>query len=84
MWKLSFIACSLQLKLNLTNLTERDLGPFKVSVSQNGSSGETAVMVNGLQSMVMRFLWIISALVCQEYNFSPLILGVLYHNLCSD
>lgn len=41
------------LKLNLTNLTERELGPFKVSVSQNGSSGETAVMINGLQSMVL-------------------------------
>jgi hypothetical protein len=41
------------LKLNLTNLSERKLGPFEVSVSQNVLSGENVVMINGLQSMVM-------------------------------
>ncbi|WJX46166.1 hypothetical protein P8452_32992 [Trifolium repens] len=41
------------LKLNLTNLSERKLGPFEVSVSQNVLSGENVVMINGLQSMVL-------------------------------
>lgn len=41
------------LKLNLTNLTDRELGPFEVSLSQNDSYGERVVMINGLQSMVL-------------------------------
>ncbi|WJX52160.1 hypothetical protein P8452_38300 [Trifolium repens] len=41
------------LKLNITNLSERKLGPFEVSVSQNVLSGENVVMINGLQSMVL-------------------------------
>ncbi|XP_073225987.1 uncharacterized protein [Cicer arietinum] len=41
------------LKLNLTNLTDRELGPFEVNLSQNSSSGEKVIMINGLQSMVL-------------------------------
>ncbi|KAK7319665.1 hypothetical protein RJT34_04388 [Clitoria ternatea] len=41
------------LKLNVTNQTDRELGPFEVSLSQSGSYGERVVMINGLQSMVL-------------------------------
>ncbi|KAI4299365.1 hypothetical protein L6164_032832 [Bauhinia variegata] len=41
------------LKLNLTNQTERELGPFEVWLSQNDSDAEKVVMINGLQSMVL-------------------------------
>lgn len=47
-----------QLKLSLTNQTDRELGPFEVSLSQNGSYGERVVMINGLQSLVMHFVCI--------------------------
>lgn len=42
-----------KLKLNLTNQSERNLGPFEVSLSQNGSSGERVVVINGLQTRVL-------------------------------
>ncbi|KAK7400554.1 hypothetical protein VNO78_11764 [Psophocarpus tetragonolobus] len=41
------------IKLNLTNQTDKELGPFEVSLSQNGSYGERVIMINGLQSMVL-------------------------------
>ncbi|KAK7362862.1 hypothetical protein VNO77_04986 [Canavalia gladiata] len=41
------------LKLNLANQTDKELGPFEVSLSQNVSYGERVVMINGLQSMVL-------------------------------
>ncbi|KAF7803478.1 trafficking protein particle complex subunit 13 [Senna tora] len=41
------------LKLNLTNQTERELGPFEVWLSQTGLHGGKVVMINGLQSMVL-------------------------------
>ena len=42
----------LQLRLNLTNQTDRILGPFQVWLSQSDSFDEKAVLVNGLQMMV--------------------------------
>ncbi|KAI4296706.1 hypothetical protein L6164_036644 [Bauhinia variegata] len=41
------------LKLNLTNQTDGELGPFEVWLSHNDSDSENAVMINGLQSMVL-------------------------------
>ncbi|XP_028775555.1 trafficking protein particle complex subunit 13 [Neltuma alba] len=41
------------LKLNLTNHTDRELGPFEVWLSQNGLHGGKAVVINGPQSMVL-------------------------------
>ncbi|XP_054799959.1 uncharacterized protein LOC129304361 isoform X1 [Prosopis cineraria] len=41
------------LKLSLTNHTDRELGPFEVWLSKNGLHGGKAVMINGLQSMVL-------------------------------
>ncbi|KAL1327135.1 hypothetical protein HN51_037223 [Arachis hypogaea] len=41
------------LKLSLTNQIDREIGPFEVSLSDNGSYVERAVMINGLQSMVV-------------------------------
>lgn len=38
-------------RLNLTNQTERLLGPFQVWLSQSDSLDEKAIMVNGLQTM---------------------------------
>ncbi|KAK7252166.1 hypothetical protein RIF29_35930 [Crotalaria pallida] len=41
------------LKLSLRNQTDREMGPFEVSLSQNGSYAERVVMINGLQSMIL-------------------------------
>ncbi|KAL3519725.1 hypothetical protein ACH5RR_017874 [Cinchona calisaya] len=41
------------LRLNLTNQTDRILGPFQVWLSQSDSFDEKAVMVNGLQMMTL-------------------------------
>ncbi|CAL0313927.1 unnamed protein product [Lupinus luteus] len=41
------------LKLSLTNQTDREMGPFEVSLSQNGSYAERVVVINGLQSMIL-------------------------------
>ncbi|XP_071722133.1 uncharacterized protein [Rutidosis leptorrhynchoides] len=38
---------------NLTNQTEKELGPFEVWLSQNDSSDEKAVMINGLQTVAL-------------------------------
>lgn len=42
----------LQLHLKLTNQTERELGPFEVSLLQNGLREEKVIMINGLKTMV--------------------------------
>ncbi|XVF27662.1 hypothetical protein REPUB_Repub14bG0127900 [Reevesia pubescens] len=39
--------------LNLTNHTDRELGPFEVWLSQNSAHQEKIVMINGLQTMVI-------------------------------
>ncbi|KAK8607938.1 hypothetical protein V6N13_023382 [Hibiscus sabdariffa] len=39
--------------LKLTNLTEREMGPFEVWLSQNSANEEKFVMINGLQIMVV-------------------------------
>ncbi|KAG4142461.1 hypothetical protein ERO13_D06G130900v2 [Gossypium hirsutum] len=39
--------------LNLTNHTDRELGPFEVQLSQNSAHEEKKVMINGLQTMVL-------------------------------
>ncbi|KAA8515278.1 hypothetical protein F0562_018492 [Nyssa sinensis] len=40
-------------RLNLSNQTDRIMGPFEVWLSQTDSYGEKVVMVNGLQTMVL-------------------------------
>jgi len=42
--------------LNLTNQTDRELGPFEVWLSQDDTLDEKTVMINGLQTMVMLHL----------------------------
>lgn len=44
---------SFSLHLKLANKTERELGPFEVSLSQNGLHEEKAVVINGLQTMAL-------------------------------
>ncbi|KAH1056097.1 hypothetical protein J1N35_034162 [Gossypium stocksii] len=39
--------------LNLTNHTDKELGPFEVQLSQNSAHEEKNVMINGLQTMVL-------------------------------
>ncbi|XP_021294790.1 trafficking protein particle complex subunit 13 [Herrania umbratica] len=39
--------------LNLTNHTDRELGPFEVWLSQNSAHKEKIVMINGLQTMAL-------------------------------
>ncbi|XP_022720481.1 trafficking protein particle complex subunit 13-like isoform X2 [Durio zibethinus] len=39
--------------LNLTNHTDRKLGPFEVCLSQNSAHEEKTVMINGLQTMAL-------------------------------
>ncbi|XVF25830.1 hypothetical protein REPUB_Repub13aG0247500 [Reevesia pubescens] len=39
--------------LNLTNHTDRELGPFEVWLSQNSAHEEKIVMINGLQTMAL-------------------------------
>lgn len=39
--------------LNLTNHTDRELGPFEVCLSQNGTHEEKIVMINGLQNVAL-------------------------------
>ncbi|XVE51314.1 hypothetical protein DITRI_Ditri02bG0030000 [Diplodiscus trichospermus] len=39
--------------LNLTNHTDRELGPFEVCLSQSSAHEEKIVMINGLQSMAL-------------------------------
>ncbi|XWS19576.1 hypothetical protein CRYUN_Cryun31cG0027400 [Craigia yunnanensis] len=39
--------------LNLTNHTDRELGPFEVFLSQNSAHEEKIVMINGLQDMAL-------------------------------
>ncbi|XWS12672.1 hypothetical protein CRYUN_Cryun37aG0110400 [Craigia yunnanensis] len=39
--------------LNLTNHTDRELGPFEVWLSQNSAHEENIVMINGLQTMAL-------------------------------
>lgn len=51
-------ACYLQVCLNLKNQTDKELGPFEVWLSENYLVDEKAVMVNGLQKMVILFLFI--------------------------
>ncbi|KAJ6999782.1 hypothetical protein NC653_010510 [Populus alba x Populus x berolinensis] len=41
----------LQVHLNLTNQTDRELGPFEVWLSQDDTLDEKTVMINGLQTM---------------------------------
>lgn len=41
------------LHLKLTNQTERELGPFEVSLLQNGLREEKVIMINGLKTMVL-------------------------------
>lgn len=43
----------LQIQLNMRNQTEKALGPFEVWLSQNDLQDDEAVMINGLQTMVM-------------------------------
>ncbi|KAL1834198.1 hypothetical protein ACET3Z_003849 [Daucus carota] len=42
-----------EVRLNLTNQTDRLLGPFEVWLSQSGLSSEQVVMVNGIQTMAL-------------------------------
>ncbi|KAL5575448.1 hypothetical protein UlMin_017147 [Ulmus minor] len=42
------------LRLTLTNRTDRELGPFEVWLSENGSPKDNIIVVNGLQTMVLR------------------------------
>ncbi|XP_021902350.1 trafficking protein particle complex subunit 13 [Carica papaya] len=44
---------SFPVRLNLANQTDRKLGPFEVHLSQNESSTEKAVMINGLQTVTL-------------------------------
>ncbi|KAI3439952.1 uncharacterized protein J3R85_004081 [Psidium guajava] len=44
---------SFSVHFNLMNLTDRELGPFEVWLSQNDSLEDRAVMVNGLQKMAL-------------------------------
>ncbi|KAE8689495.1 putative LRR receptor-like serine/threonine-protein kinase [Hibiscus syriacus] len=44
---------SFSVHLNLTNHTDRELGPFEVRLSQDSVHGEKNVMINGLQTMVL-------------------------------
>ncbi|OWM77490.1 hypothetical protein CDL15_Pgr016887 [Punica granatum] len=44
---------SFSIHINLTNLTERELGPFEVSLSPDDSPEERAVVINGLQKMAL-------------------------------
>ena len=44
---------SLQLHLKLSNQTDRELGPFEVSLLYDGLHEEKVVMINGLQTMVI-------------------------------
>lgn len=60
--------CCLQIKLNLTNQTDKELGPFEVNLSQNGSYGERVVTISGLQSMVIPLSGC-SVLDCQPLFF---------------
>lgn len=45
--------CYFQVHINLTNLTENELGPLEVALSQDDSPEDRVVMINGLQKMVM-------------------------------
>ncbi|GMN50833.1 hypothetical protein TIFTF001_019988 [Ficus carica] len=47
------LARPFSLPLNMTNQTERELGPFEVWLSQDGSLEDKVVMVNGLQKLVL-------------------------------
>lgn len=42
-----------EVRLNLTNQTDRLLGPFEIWLSQNGLSSEQVVRVNGIQTMAL-------------------------------
>ncbi|KAL5537867.1 hypothetical protein UlMin_046212 [Ulmus minor] len=42
------------LHLTLTNQTDRELGPFEIWLSENGSPKDNIIVVNGLQTMVLR------------------------------
>ncbi|KAK4759751.1 hypothetical protein SAY87_022882 [Trapa incisa] len=44
---------SFSVHIELLNLTERELGPFEVSLSPDDLPGERAIMTNGLQKMVL-------------------------------
>lgn len=44
----------MQLHLKLANETDKELGPFEVFLSQDDSREEKVVVINGLQTMVMR------------------------------
>ncbi|KAH7545973.1 hypothetical protein FEM48_Zijuj01G0150900 [Ziziphus jujuba var. spinosa] len=41
------------LHINLTNLTEKELGPFEVWLSENGSDEDKVVVINGPQIVVL-------------------------------
>lgn len=43
----------MQLHVNLTNLTEKELGPFEVWLSENGSDENKVVIINGPQIVVI-------------------------------
>ncbi|KAK6268798.1 hypothetical protein QUC31_012958 [Theobroma cacao] len=47
------IWAKLLVHLNLTNHTDRELGPFEVWLSQNSAHQEKIVMINGLQTMAL-------------------------------
>lgn len=49
----------MQLHLKLANETDKDFGPFEVFLSQDDSREEKVVVINGLQTMVMRQLILI-------------------------
>ncbi|KAK3005377.1 hypothetical protein RJ639_016781 [Escallonia herrerae] len=61
--------------LNLTNQTDRMLGPFEVWLSQSDSHDEKVVMVNGLQTIVLPHVEAFSSTDFQ-LNFIAMKLGV--------
>lgn len=52
----------MQLKLKLTNQTDKEQGPFEIWLSQNDSDEEKVVMINGLRIMVTQFGWLIETI----------------------
>lgn len=74
----------MQLHLKLANETDKELGPFEVFLSQDDSREEKVVVINGLQTMVMRQILfsyskrclyrVLSKLGLLRYNHSHLVL----------
>lgn len=66
-WKLSQFSF-LQVHLNLTNQTDRTMGPFEVWLSQSDSREEQVVMVNGLRAMVRHLIVFILYLLSPSWS----------------